>query len=106
MAFKKNGKPVAALIAGSLTVVAIGILHILAESVDSIHDWLEFFPRMGTLSGKVIVAYSLGIIFYFILSNFLKDKNPNIKFWTKIFILSLILASIFVFTPFVKLLVG
>ncbi len=106
MITKRTGKPVAALIAGTISIITIGILHLLAESNDMVHDFLPFIKPMGGLSGKITIAYSLGILSYFILRPFLKNKNLSIKKWFYIFVLSILLASLFVYTPFVKLIVG
>jgi len=103
---KRGGRVVASMIAGSVAMLLIGVLNLLAEASRGAHDFLEFIPSMGPLSGKVILGYAIGAALYFVLQPLLRQRDPSIILWTWITLASLVIASLFVFTPFVRWVVG
>jgi len=102
---KKTGTAVAAIMAGSFTILLIGILFIASEASEPLHAFLEFIPAVGALSGKIIISYSAGILMFFVLRQFLKNKNPSIMKWTTVSIIILMFALLFSFMPFIELLI-
>lgn len=99
---KKTGTAVAAIMAGSFAIVMISILFVVSEASESFHAFLEFIPAIGALSGKILLSYTSGIVMFFVLRQFLKDKNPSVMKWTIISMLMLLIALLFSFTPFIE----
>jgi len=53
---RPEGPISAAIIAGGVGALALGVVTTLAEASTSVKDWLEWSKRVGPLSGKTIVA--------------------------------------------------
>lgn len=106
IALTGDGKALAAFIGGGVTLLAIGILNFLSEMSESIHDALEFYKPVGPYSGKITLGVLCGAIVWVILYYVLKDKEKaESKAGFIFFIASLLIATLFVFTPFIKLFV-
>lgn len=83
---KHDGPGAAVIVAAGIGVFALGLLTVLSEVSESIHDFLgdmAFDQGVGPLAGKTILA-SLGFfISWGILGYLWRDKDPDIKrmFW-------------------------
>jgi hypothetical protein len=102
---KKTGIAAAAAISGSLSILLIGILFVLAEGNDFVHDFLEFFPQLGALSGNIIISYSSGLVLFLVLGKVLKNRNPGMLGVLTLSAIILLLATLFSYTPFIKMII-
>ncbi|MEE9208707.1 MAG: hypothetical protein V3U67_10140 [Gemmatimonadota bacterium] len=83
---KHDGPGAAVIVAAGIGIFALGLLTVLSEVSETIHDFLgdmAFDQGVGPLAGKTILA-SLGFfISWGILGYLWRDKDPDIKrmFW-------------------------
>jgi len=95
------------MLSGSVAIVGIGVLHLLAEGSEAAKKALTFYAPMGPLSGKVVISYVVGLILFFLLKNAWAEKNfPNLRTWLYIVIGAVLLGFLFTFTPFVHFVLG
>ena len=102
----KNGKIASLMISSGVTLISIGILNILAEASEKIKTFLTLNQAVGPYSGKLVYAVIIGIITWFIASSKLKNKDVNINKAFVFLFIALLLATLFVFTPFIHLILG
>jgi len=99
-----EGKLLAAYIGGGVMLLAIGILNVASELSKSTGKALELYKPLGAYSGKILFGVLSGAIVWVILHYVLKDKEKaDSKAGFIFFIAALLLATLFVFTPFIKL---
>lgn len=94
---------IAALIAASATILAIGALNIAAEASEGFKDFLTFWNGMGSLSGKVALAYVLGALVFFALFRIKPLGRQSLIAWTIVLYASIAVSSLLLFTPFIHL---
>lgn len=99
-----EGKLLAAYIGGGVMLLAIGILNVASELSESTGKALELYKPLGAYSGKITFGLIGGAIVWGILHFVLKDKKADAKPGLYFFIAALLLATLFVFTPFIGLL--
>lgn len=99
-----EGKLLAAYIGGGVMLLAIGILNVASELSESTGKALELYKPLGAYSGKITIGLIGGAIVWGILHFVLKDKKAEAKTGLYFFIAALLLATLFVFTPFIGLL--
>jgi len=71
---KPEGPVSAAIVAGGVFALALGILTTLAEASVDIKDFLNFYDPVGPLSGKTIGAVVVWIIAWVVLHLMYRDK--------------------------------
>jgi len=72
--------PVAAMfLSVGIGGLVLGILTTLAEASEGIKSALEFSKRVGSLSGKTIIAVAAWLVSWAILHAALRDKSPSPK---------------------------
>jgi hypothetical protein len=59
---KPEGPIAAAILAGGVGCLALGVATTLAEASTSVHDWLDLDSDVGPLSGKTIVAVVVWLV--------------------------------------------
>lgn len=69
-----EGPVSAAIIAGGLGALALGVLTTLAEASTSAKDWLQWSDRVGPLSGKTIMAVLIWLASWAVLHVLYRDK--------------------------------
>ena len=99
-----EGKLLAAYIGGGVTLLAIGILNVASELSKAIGKALELYKPLGAYSGKITFGLICGAVVWGVLYFVLKDKKADAKAGFIFFIVALLLATLFVFTPFIGLL--
>lgn len=97
---------IAAMIAASASILAIGVLAFVAEASEGFKEFLTFANGMGSLSGKVVLAYALGLVLFFALFRVKALARQSLVLWTALLLGSVAVSSLLVFTPFVELLLG
>ena len=86
LADKHDGPGAAAIVAAGFGIFALGLLTVLSEVSEAIHDFLgdmAFDQGVGPLAGKTILASLAFFISWGILGYLWRDKDPDIKrmFW-------------------------
>jgi hypothetical protein len=64
---RPEGPVAAAIIAGGVGALAMGVITTLAEASTSVKDWLAWSEAVGPLSGKTIVAAIVWLVAWAIL---------------------------------------
>lgn len=97
-----NWKAARIMISSGITLISIGILNILAELSAKIKTFLTLNKAIGPYSGKILFGILIGAAICLLIHN--KNKEVNLNKVFKFFIIALLIATLFVFTPFIKLL--
>lgn len=71
---KPEGPVAAAIIAGGIGALSVGLLTTLAEASTGIKDFLNLYNPVGPLSGKTIGGVILWLVSWAILHVIYKDK--------------------------------
>ena len=88
---KPEGPVSAAILAGGVGALLLGLLTTLAEASTDIKDLLSFYDPVGPLSGKTIGAIVLWLITWGVLHMMWKDKAVES---TRVLVASLILIGL------------
>ena len=102
----KNGKAAAALLAGGIGALIMGLMTTLSEAIASLGPALNWYNPVGPLSGKTTLTVIIWLIVWSILGSQWKDKDVD---FDKIFMISMILLLVgilFTFPPFFELFVA
>ncbi|MGB9639895.1 MAG: hypothetical protein ACPL4H_03225 [Anaerolineales bacterium] len=102
----KNGKAAAALLAGGIGALTLGLMTTLGEAVPTIGSALNWYNPVGALSGKTTVAVLVWLISWVILNNQWKDKEVNFEKIATIGLILLLVGILFTFPPFFELFVS
>jgi hypothetical protein len=71
---KPEGPIAAAILAGGVGCLALGVLTTLAEASTTIKDWLDVNSDVGPLSGKTIGAVVVWLVSWVVLHVIYRDK--------------------------------
>jgi hypothetical protein len=71
---RPEGPISAAIIAGGIGALALGVVTTLAEASTSVADGLEWSQRVGPLSGKTIVAVLVWLLAWGVLHLVYRDR--------------------------------
>lgn len=71
---RPEGPVAAAILAGGVGALALGILTTLAEASTSIKDLLNLYNPVGPLSGKTIGAVVVWLVAWIVLHTMYRDK--------------------------------
>ncbi len=102
---KGRSTVIAALIGASVTILAIGALNFAGEASEGFKDFMTFWNGMGSLSGKVTLAYALGLLVFFALFRIKSVGRQSLVAWTVVLYSSIAVSSLLLYTPFVHWLV-
>lgn len=72
-----NGLAAAALVAGGIGSLAVGVMTCLVEASEAIKNALVFYSPAGPLSGKTTVAVAVWLIAWVVLARMWKNKDVN-----------------------------
>jgi hypothetical protein len=64
---KPEGPVAAAILAGGVGCLALGVFTTLAEASLDIKDWLQWSDRVGPLSGKTVMAVIVWLVAWAVL---------------------------------------
>ncbi|GAB4501693.1 MAG: hypothetical protein Fur0035_12370 [Anaerolineales bacterium] len=102
----KNGKAAAAaLLAGGIGALTMGLMTTLGESVAAIGTALNWYSPVGPLAGKTTMAVIVWLIAWAILGNQWKDKDVDFDKIAMIALVLLLLGILGTFPPFFELFV-
>jgi hypothetical protein len=97
---KPDGPAAAAALAAGIGIFALGLLTVLSEVSEPIHDWLEtweFDQGVGPLAGKTTVAVIAWAVSWIVLGFLFRKRDVSIKVW---FVLALVLVILGVLGTF------
>lgn len=97
---KLNGPAIAATLAVGIGSLALGLLTILSEASVGIHDALEFYDKVGPLSGKTIVAVLVYLAAWAGLHAAFKNRDLPWQPYLRATAVMIGLALLFTFPPF------
>jgi hypothetical protein len=100
---RPNGPVAAVMLAIGAGALVLGILTVLSEASEGIHEFLEFSERVGPLSGKTIFATLAFLLSWGGLHMALRDREVQ---WRPVIIALLALVAIallLTFPPFFQL---
>jgi Kef-type K+ transport system membrane component KefB len=100
---KPEGAISAAIIAGGIGVLALGILTTLAEASDTVKGWLEFNAGVGALSGVTILAVAIWLISWAVLHTAMHRTEYESRRAFAIAIVLIVLGVIGTFPTFFEL---
>ena len=101
----KNGKAAAALLAGGIGALMIGLTTTLGESVAAIGKALNWYSPVGPLSGKTTLSVIIWLVVWAALGNQWKDKDVDFDKIAMIALVLLLLGILGTFPPFFELFV-
>jgi hypothetical protein len=76
---RRFGPAAAVLLATGVGALVLGILTTINEASQDVHDFLEFFGRVGPLSGKTIIAGAVFFGSWGIFAWILGSRNPPFR---------------------------
>ena len=88
---KPEGPVVAAVLAGGIGCLALGVFTTLAEASSSIKDWLNWKDAVGPLAGKTGMAVIVWLIAWVALHLFYRDKPFETR---RAFVIALVLIGL------------
>lgn len=100
---KPNGPVAAAMLATGIGALVLGILTVLNEASEGIHDFLEWSERVGPLSGVTSLAVIAFVLSWGALYGGLRDRDLP---WRPVIVATIVLLAIAVvltYPPFFEL---
>lgn len=98
-----EGKAFAALIGGGVMLLAISLLNLLSEISKPAKDFLTLDKAIGAYSGKILFGVLCGAIVWVALAVIFGKRKVNVMPSFIFFLAALGIATLFVFTPFLRL---
>lgn len=98
-----TGPAAAATMAAGFGAFMVGLMTVLAEVSESLADTLAFFPAVGPLSGKVIVAVAVWAVGWIALHLGLRNRNFDLRTAFIVMLVLVALGLIGTFPPFFTL---
>lgn len=99
-----RGGTIAVLLGASASILAIGIFHYMSEASPAVKNFMTLSAALGPWSGKVVYGYGAGIAAWFIAWLIGRKHTGNLMPWFILFVASLLVGSLLVFSPFLHLL--
>jgi hypothetical protein len=88
---KPEGPIAAAILAGGIGCLALGVITTLAEASTSIKDWLDWNAGVGPLSGKTGTAIAIWLVAWAVLHVIYRNKPFETR---RAFVIALILIAL------------
>ncbi len=101
-----NGPAAAALLAGGIGSLAMGLLTTLSEAIKSFGSALNWYNPTGSLSGKSTLAVIIWLAVWYLLAKQWGSKDVDFGKITLIAMIVFWLGVLFTFPPFFDLFVG
>lgn len=100
---KPNGPVAAVMLATGIGTLVLGILTVLSEASEGIHEFLEFSERVGPLSGKTIFAAIAFAVSWGGLHLALRDREVEWRPLTIALVALVAIGLVLTFPPFFQL---
>ena len=99
-----RGGTIAVLLGASVSILAIGIFNYWSETSPAVKSFMTLSAALGPWSGKVVYGYGAGIAAWFVAWLICRKHAGNLMPWFILFVASLFVGSLLVFSPFLHLL--
>ena len=76
---RPNGSAAAALLAGGIGALALGLMTILAEAYPAVKNGLKFYSPSGPLSGVTTVAVAIWLVAWIGLGSLWSEKDVDFE---------------------------
>lgn len=93
----------AVTIAAGIGALVLGILTLLSEASEGVHEFLEFSERVGPLSGKTVFGTAAFLLSWGGLHVALRDRELDWRPAIGVFLVLLAAALVLTFPPFFQL---
>jgi hypothetical protein len=100
---KPNGPAVAVMLATGIGALVLGVLTLLSEASEGVHEFLEFSERVGPLSGKTIFAAAAFLLSWGGLHIALRGRNVAWRTALAALLVLVAIALVLTFPPFFQL---
>lgn len=100
---KPNGPVAAVMLAAGIGTLVLGILTVLSEASEGVHEFLEFSERVGPLSGKTIFAAIAFVVSWGGLHMALRDREVEWRPVTIALMALVAISLVLTFPPFFQL---
>ncbi len=97
---RPSGPAAAVILAAGIGALVLGFLTTLAEANVPAHDWLQFYDRVGPLSGKTIIAGAVFFGSWGILTAIWRRSNPPLRTVTIVSVVLIVLGLLGTFPIF------
>jgi hypothetical protein len=99
---RPDGPGAAVMVAAGVGILVLGVLTVLAEASEGIHDWLEsldFGQGVGPLAGKTLLSAGTFFVAWLVLGLAMRGRAVNLARWFW-FALSLgVIGAVLLFPP-------
>jgi len=99
----KNGRAAAALLAGGIGSLMVGLLTTLSEAVEFVGPALNWVKPVGPLSGKTTLAVIIWLIVWVVLNKQWKDRDVEFDKFALISLILLLFGILGTFPPFFEI---
>jgi hypothetical protein len=99
---KPDGPAAAAMLAAGIGIFALGLLTVLNEVSEPLHDFLErmeFGRGVGPLAGKTLLAVAAWAVSWVILGVAWRRRDVNLRAWFSVSVILGILGALGTFPP-------
>jgi hypothetical protein len=100
---RPDGPVAAVMLATGIGTLVLGILTVLSEASEGIHEFLEFVERVGPLSGKTILASAAFFVSWGALHMALRDREIDLRPVLIATLALVAIALVLTFPPFFQL---
>lgn len=103
LADKPDGPAAAAVVAAGIGIFVLGLLTVLNEASEGIHDFLErwqFGRGVGPLAGKTTLAVIAWAVSWGLLAAGWRRKDVNLRAWFMVALILAIAGAVGTFPPF------
>src|SRR3990170_4547662 len=91
---KPKGGIIAAFLGAMVTVVSIGVFHMIGHANSGFNAFLKFHEGIGPLSGKIVLAYILGFVVFCAAYLLLRKKQKvNLIVWFILLMIALFVGT-------------
>jgi hypothetical protein len=100
---RPDGPVAAVMLATGIGTLVLGILTLLSEASEGVHEFLEFVERVGPLSGKTILASAAFFVSWGGLHMALRDREVDLRPVLMATVVLVAIALLLTFPPFFQL---
>lgn len=100
---KPEGPIVAAVLAGGVGCLAMGIFTTLSEASSSVADWLAWSDKVGPLSGKTVMTIIVWLVSWAILHVIFRNRQTETRQALTVSLVLIALGVLLTFPTFFQL---
>jgi hypothetical protein len=99
---RPDGPGAAVMVAAGTGILVLGVLTVLAEASEAIHDWIESFDfdrGVGPLAGKTILAAGAFFVTWLVLGIAMRGRQVALARWFWFALLLGVIGAVLLFPP-------